>query len=125
MHDCKGFVAGELTRQLPEGAVLTECPIATTIGVRVPDVAWASAAFVAQHGDTTPFPEAPEICVEIWSPSNSDDELALKTEAYLAAGAVEVWSVSEDGELRIVDRDGPRTATAFAVRWVQPPPRRG
>jgi hypothetical protein len=35
---------------------------------------------LAKHGDTTPFPEAPEICIEIVSPSNSDDEIRDKTQ---------------------------------------------
>lgn len=121
----QGFLAGELVRQLPQGGVLTECPIATVMGVRVPDVAWASAAFLDQHGETTPFPQAPEICVEIASPSNSDEELTLKTQAYLAAGAVEVWLVSEDGACRIVDRTGARAASSFDFHWVEPPARRG
>lgn len=117
----QAHLAGEFARQLPHGAVLTECPIATEIGVRVPDVAWASDAFVERHGDTTPFPEAPEICVEIASPSNSKEERAQKTKAYLAAGAVEVWHVAESGSLEIFDRAGVRAASSFGVTWAAPP----
>jgi Uma2 family endonuclease len=36
---------------------------------------------------------APEICVEVVSPANSVKELREKTDAYLAAGAEEVWIV--------------------------------
>ena len=111
----QGHIAGEFAKQLPKGGVLTECPISTDIGVRVPDVAWASVAFLAKHGETTPFPEAPEICVEIRSPSNADAEIEMKTRAYLAAGATEVWIVSEAGDVAFFDRDGARAATAFGV----------
>lgn len=121
----QAFVTVELARQLPDGVVFTECPIFTVMGVRVPDVAWASAAFLDKYGETTPFPQAPEICVEIVSPSNSDEELAMKTRAYLAAGAVEVWLVSEDGACRIVDAAGARSASSFAFQWGEPPARRG
>jgi Uma2 family endonuclease len=111
----QGHIAGAFSKQLRNGGVLTECPISTDIGVRVPDVAWASAAFLAKHGETTPYPEAPEICVEIRSPSNSDEEIEMKTRAYLAAGAVEVWIVTEDGDLAVFDRNGMRAATSFGV----------
>jgi len=114
-------IAQELARLLPGGDTLTESAIATDIGVRVPDVVWASTAFLAKHGDSTPFPEAPEICVEIRSPSNAPEEMELKKRAYLAAGAVEVWVVTEDGDLSIFDADGPREESRFGVRLTLPP----
>ena len=49
----QAFVASELRRRLPDGTTITECSIETEIGVRVPDVAWASADFMARHGVTT------------------------------------------------------------------------
>ena len=58
-------VASALAGQLPTGVALVECSIATTEGVRVPDVAWASGDFIARHDDVTPYPQAPEICVEV------------------------------------------------------------
>jgi Uma2 family endonuclease len=114
-------IAQELARLLPGGDTLTECAIATDIGVRVPDVVWASTAFLAKHGDSTPFPEAPEICVEIRSPSNAPEEMELKKRAYLAAGAVEVWVVTEDGDLSIFDAGGLREASRFGVTLTLPP----
>jgi Uma2 family endonuclease len=117
----QGRTAMELGRQLPSGEVLTECPVFTDIGVRVPDVAWASSEFMARHGETTPFPEAPEICVEIPSPSNSDEGIALKTRAFLAAGAHEVWIVSEDGAVTIHGAAGVRATSAFGVTLTLPP----
>ncbi len=110
------FAVGHaLARQLPAGTVMTECPIATIEGVRVPDVAWASPEFVARHGDATPLPQAPEICVEVRSPSNSDAEMEMKTRAYLAAGALEVWVISDAGACQVFDADGARAASRFAV----------
>lgn len=118
----QGYVAGEFARQLNGGAVLTGCPILTRIGVKVPDVAWASFEFLAKHGDTTPFPEAPEICVEIVSPSNSDEEMHDKTQAYFTAGAEEVWIISEDGSVRFLDPAGERASSSFPVT-LSPPAR--
>lgn len=118
----QGYIAGEFARQLGSGGVLTECPVLTGIGVRVPDVAWASSEFLAAHGETTPFPQAPEICVEIVSPSNSEEEMRNKTHAYLLAGAREVWRVSEDGTVCFFDASGERPSSAFPVRITPPAP---
>src|SRR5690349_8255052 len=110
----------ELGTQLSGGEPITECSILTEIGVRVPDVAWASAEFLRQHGTSTPFPVAPEICVEITSPSNSDDEIQEKIQAYLNAGAQEVWIVAEDGSIDYHDRDGEKSGSSFNIKLVLP-----
>jgi Uma2 family endonuclease len=104
-----------LSRQLSSGEALTECSVLTEIGVRVPDVARASNDFLSAHGDSTPFPRAPEICVEITSPSDSDDEIREQTQAYLAAGAIEVWIVSEDGVIQYHDRGGKQAQSSFKL----------
>ncbi len=109
-------LAAELARQLPSGSPLTGCSILTQIGIRVPEVAWASAEFLSQHGTLTPFPVAPEICVEITSPSNSDDEIQEKIHAYLNAGAREVWIVAEDGSIGYHDRDGEKASSSFNIK---------
>ncbi len=108
-------VAHALAAQLPHGTALTECGIATQEGVRVPDAAWASAEFVARHGDMTPLPQAPEICVEILSPANTDAEMAMKTRAYLEAGAVEVWLVADNGVLQVWTAQGQLPGSRYGV----------
>jgi Uma2 family endonuclease len=108
-------ICNVLAQQLSAGHALVECSVLTADGVRVPDVAWASAEFMARHGDVTPFPQAPEICVEVRSPSNTDAEMAHKTRLYLEAGAVEVWIVSEDGARQVFDAAGEQANTRFAV----------
>lgn len=90
-------VAYELRRQRPEGKTFTECPVETEIGMRIPDVVWASAEFIQNRGDEKQFRVAPDLCVEVLSPRNTRAEMAEKTAAYLAAGAKEVWIVGEDG----------------------------
>ncbi len=105
-----------LGEQLPQGTAMVECSVFTTDGVRVPDVAWASASFMASHGDATPFPQAPEICVEVRSPSNTDAEMAFKTRLFLEAGAVEVWIVADGGGWQVFDAQGEQAASRFGVR---------
>jgi Uma2 family endonuclease len=104
-----------LRSQLPAGTTIVECSILTNDGVRVPDVAWASPEFMARHGNITPFPQAPEICVEVRAPSNTDAEMAHKLHLYLEAGAAEVWIVSEDGAWRVFDAAGEQAKSRFPV----------
>jgi Uma2 family endonuclease len=75
------------------GETLVEASVTTTVGLLVADVAWVSPEFMRAHGTETPYTAAPEICVEIVSPSNSRKELREKVDAYLAAGAKEAWLV--------------------------------
>lgn len=67
--------------------MITKCSIQTSDDVKVAEVAWASATFIAEFGYATPYPKAPELCVEIVSPSNSKQEISEKVELYLAKGA--------------------------------------
>jgi Uma2 family endonuclease len=94
-------IATELKRRRG-GRVLVECSISTEDGVRVADVAWVSNRRLKEIGGQTPFAKAPEICVEIKSPSNSWAEMHLKAGHYLAAGALEVWIVTLDGKRTVV-----------------------
>jgi Uma2 family endonuclease len=115
-------LGAELLRQMPRGMTISECSILTRIGVRVPDVAWGSEEFTKAYGEITPYTRAPEICVEIISPSNVRAEIEEKTAAYLAAGAKEVWLVSEDGAIRYFDSSGEKPKSAFPVAITLPPP---
>ena len=88
-------VQGNLTHKLKAVLglhVITEASIATPAGLFVPDVAWPSPTFMSAHPES-PLMRAPEICVEVVSPSNSVKEMSEKKETYLAAGAEEVWIV--------------------------------
>jgi Uma2 family endonuclease len=58
---------------------------------------------------------APEICVEVRSPSHTDAEMAFKTRLFLEAGALGVWIVSETGGWQVFDADGPRAASRYGV----------
>jgi Uma2 family endonuclease len=80
------------------GQAAVEAPVVTPMGLFVADVAWASVGFMTAHRAETPLTRAPEICIEVVSPSNSVKELREKTEAYWAAGAEEVWIVYEQSK---------------------------
>ena len=116
----QAFIAAQLAQQLPHGESLTEVPILTDIGVRVPDVAWGSKEYLKTNANASPAARAPEICVEIVSPSNTDDEVQQKIRAYLAAGAHEVWIVTEEGGISFHSTSGQQPTTSFPVRLSLP-----
>jgi Uma2 family endonuclease len=97
----QGRMAANLINKLPGGEVITECSIQTSEGVKVADVAWASDEFIRQFAYATPYPKAPELCIEIVSPSNAKAEISGKVDLHLAKGAQEVWVISEDGSAAI------------------------
>ena len=94
-------LAAMLLNKLSGGEVITECSIQTSDGVKVADVAWLSENFVSEFGFVTPYPKAPEICVEIFSLSNSKIEIQEKIDLYLAKGAQEVWIVYALNDIRV------------------------
>lgn len=113
-----GFLQAEFVQRLAPlgGQVLVGASVATSLGLLVADVAWASPEFIARYGKETPFPVAPEICIEVASPSNSVKELREKVAAYLDAGAVEAWiAYSQSKRIEVFGRAGLLTTTAFAV----------
>jgi Uma2 family endonuclease len=115
-------IAAELIRQLPDGLVISECSILTRSGIRVPDVIWASPQFMKDYGEITPYVRAPEICVEIISPTNVQAEIDEKMSAHFAAGAREVWLVAEAGTIRYFGPGGEQPASDFPVQITLPPP---
>lgn len=102
-----------LSRALPAGEAAPEIAIQTNIGIRVPDVCWYSAAFLVRHGKDDTLTEAPEICAEIVSASNSEAEMRAKVQAYFGAGAKEVWLVELDGAMRFFAPAGEVAASAL------------
>ena len=114
----QGRVAELLKRRLG-GHVFAECSVGTPEGVKVPDVAWCSVDFLTRHRFADPYEVAPEICVEIKSPSNAESELQAKVRLYLDAGAKEVWLVDVTGHVRVHGRDGAMPASSFDVDVAQ------
>lgn len=104
-----------LLRNQMEGRVFTELAVQTKSGVRVSDVAWGSDDFVKKHIREICASSAPEICVEIISPSNSQAEMDKKIALFIEAGAKEVWRVDEKGHVELFDGNGRRDCSQFDV----------
>jgi Uma2 family endonuclease len=94
---------GEIISRLrlinPDGKVLAECAISTQKGTKVADVAWFSDELWETQKGRTEATIAPEICVEVISMSNSDEEMKEKRKLYFEQGAKEVWICDEYGNV--------------------------
>ncbi len=115
-HGIAAMRIGEALRTALGGRSMAEVGIATAIGVRAPDVAWCSDAYLGAHPEEMPLAAAPELCVEIVSATNALPKLREKAMAYVNAGAVEAWIVyPQSREIESYGREGRKTATSFAV----------
>jgi Uma2 family endonuclease len=111
----QGTLAFLLRMQLG-GESFTELPIITEKGVKVPDVAWGSKEYYQLHKNDIAATSAPEICIEIMSPSNTKREMKSKVNLYLKAGATEVWIMSEAGTIQYFDKNGQKESSGFDVK---------
>lgn len=112
------MVQGRLCQRLAVlgGQIFGETPIATALGLFITDAAWADDEFVKAHGRESPFMSAPQICIEVVSPSNSVKELEEKRAGYFSAGAEEVWLLYlRSKRLEFHSRLGPLEHSRFAV----------
>jgi len=115
-HGIAAMQIAEMLHKALGGHTMAEVGVATAIGVRAPDVAWCSDAYLTAHPEEMPLSAAPELCVEIVSASNALPKLREKARAYVNAGAIEAWLVFPDtGQIEIYGHEGRREKTAFAV----------
>ena len=94
-----------------QGQAMTESAVITSAGVKVPDVTWASidqarAALAAEI-----FESAPQVCIEVLSPSNDPEEIEAKISLYFEACAQEVWICDNQGRMRFLDAAGTLAAS--------------
>ena len=110
------LIAKELEQHLTGGYALQEISILTSKGVRVADMAWVlEAHFHNEPNDV--FTQAPSICVEVWSNSNTTAEFLEKRGLYFDAGAIEVWECRQDGEMRFYNSSGKLERSELVARF--------
>jgi Uma2 family endonuclease len=113
-----GMIQARLVERLAPlgGQTIVEAAVVTSVGLLVPDVAWASPEFMASHPGESPLTCAPELCIEVVSPSNSRKELSEKVAAYLATGALEAWIVyPQSKRFEYFSSNGLMERAAFAI----------
>lgn len=112
-------IAQRLEELLPEGESSVETAIRTTKGTKVADAIWCTSERWEQIKDAYDVPIAPEICVEVRSPTNTDAEIDEKRQLYLEAGAEEVWVCDAEGRMQFYDEDGEQDASGRAPSFPQ------
>ena len=103
----QGRIAALLHEKMAGGLMLPECPIQTEEGVKAADVAWVSHGRRASRPDDPVYLIAPEICVEVLSPSNAEGELQERRRLFFEKGASEFWLCGLKGEMTFFDPAGP------------------
>ncbi len=110
----QGHIMSLMNELLPDGRTLPECPLSTADGVKAIDVAWLGSDRPEITEDPQLLTRAPEICVEIFSPSNSRSEINEKCTLYFDAGAAEVWVCNHDGSMTFLrSLDHPISASSI------------
>jgi len=116
-----GFYQAEiailLKKLLPHGFVLTECAIDTPEGTFVADATWATRERFDIIKDQFSCSIAPEICVEIWSESNTTEETERKHKLYFKQGALEFWYCDKDGRISFFGSKGPMTVSDLCAEF--------
>lgn len=90
---------------MAEGETIIECAVQTSDNVKVADVAWASDERAEIILDEVSASVAPEICVEVRSDSNTNEEMEFKKSLYFEAGAQEVWICDRHGHVTFFDAE--------------------
>lgn len=106
-HASRQFEIGYQLRKRLGGNVRTECPLSTSDGVKAIDVAWLSDLRESTALSGEILLQAPEICVEVISPSNTPAEMNEKMALYFDAGADEVWFCETSGAMHFHSPSGP------------------
>lgn len=102
----QGEIEKTLRTYLNHGKVFPECAIFTNKGTKVADVVWASDHRFKKIKNEIECSIAPEICIEIFSASNSMAEMEEKKILYLEQGAEEFWLCNEEGGIDFFGQNG-------------------
>jgi Uma2 family endonuclease len=89
--DCQMEIAFLLKKLLPNGKPSVEFALNTGDRVYSIDVCWRSNEWLKKYPPTNITKVAPEICIEVHSPSNTGSEFIKKKNAYFKSGAIEFW----------------------------------
>ena len=102
----QGEIAALLRLNRKDGKILTECAIATSQGTKVTDVSWASKDTYNIIKNEAECSVAPDVCIEVLSISNTEDEIDAKKALYFAKGAKEFWLCDRAGDITFFDPEG-------------------
>jgi Uma2 family endonuclease len=110
--DRQGQIMTLLIQLLATGRTMPECPISTADGVKAVDLAWLAPGRPELQERPLVLSTAPDICVEVLSPSNSPSEIDERRALYFDAGASEVWICNLDGSISFFLRPDRQASTS-------------
>ena len=110
----QGEISYLLRSLTKKGRALAECAIATRKGTKVADVAWVSPKRLEIIRYEIKCSVAPDICVEVLSESNTDEE---KKQLYFENGAREVWICTKNGDMSFHNVKGNLESSAFVPEF--------
>jgi Uma2 family endonuclease len=117
VRDEIGFRLREFARSRQLGEATMETDFKLTEGtIRIPDVAFVCADRLAGIDPRQRLEGAPDLAVEVASPSDDPDDLVLKAQQYLAAGARAVWITYPEARLAYIYKPGQRPEVRNALR---------
>ena len=109
VRDEIGFRLRELVRSHQLGEVTMETDFKLAEGtIRIPDVAFVRADRLLGIDPRQRLEGAPDLAVEVASPSDDPDDLVLKAQQYLTAGARAVWIIYPEARLAYIYKPGQR-----------------
>jgi Uma2 family endonuclease len=110
------YISTMIRASLPGWQIWPEVGVHTSDGIKAPDLSVAPPDFVEKVDQRGFLMTAPDLCIEVMSPTNSWEEMRHKCLLYLAAGAKEVWVCNGAGELHFFDGSGERSDSGLATR---------
>jgi Uma2 family endonuclease len=109
VRDEIGFRLREYVRSRRLGEVTMETDFKLAEGtIRIPDVAFVRADRLAGIDPRQRLEGAPDLAVEVASPRDDPDDLVLKAQQYIAAGAKAVWIIYPEARLAYIYKPGQR-----------------
>ncbi len=109
----QGRIEHELRKRMKTGDAMPECAIKTRKGTKVADVVWVSPERLERIKYETECSVAPEICIEVVSEANTDQEIEGKRALFMENGAEEVWLCTMEGDLRFYNSGGELAESAL------------
>lgn len=105
---------GLFLRTQPIGSCYAETSFTVGSNERIPDVSFVAAERIPAEGEPVgAWPFAPDLAVEIISPSDLHDKVSRKVLEYLEAGVRQVWLVSAESQSVTIFRS-PTDVKVFA-----------
>ena len=120
LHRKQGFrITALLEAFLPGDGAYPEQSILTPEGIRIADAIWIKPSRLHElsGAPNQPLSPAPDICVEILSPSDTEAEIDQKRALYFAAGAREVWICDRDSQIRFFAPQGQVERSALCPKF--------